>query len=192
MQLLIHPKPFFDKTINGDLNEHDYQEIKKYLDIDQDIKLKDVNIGIGADLMTISLIIAGIFFMGDKIEKNIEAWSKIAKRIKKLIKNGEVVAIDSDTADILCVDYLNENYSINDIYIKDDHRISYISLDGMLPDREAGEFISEPHNYFIKTFVADNKIFILGVSSDGKIELIKCFEDGNPYAMIEYTTDDKK
>lgn len=191
MQFLIIPKKYHDKLLcDGRLSEQEKEEIRDYLEFDKDIELKETNIGPGADLTTLLVIAAGLFFLGDKINKNLDGWIEIGNKLKRLFEKDELVAIDSHGADCLCISYLAQKEQINEVEKFDEHCITYMSLAGMLPDRQDGEFISEPHNYYVKTFIVNTtEMYVLGVSSKGEVTKIKHFEYGCPYGMLERKQD---
>jgi hypothetical protein len=57
--------------------------------------------------------------------------------------------------------------------------------DGRKPD----QLISKPYNYFIQTYLINNeKHYVIGIKSTGEVNLIKCFEFGNPYGITEIKT----
>ncbi len=89
MELLLQIEKYDDK-INGDgLSSVDIEQIKKELEFEGEKEISEKNIGPGADVFVILasiLTIANVFLIGDKIDKGIDGWIKIAKRIKKLIK----------------------------------------------------------------------------------------------------------
>jgi len=148
--------------------------------IDNSFEVKTVNIGTNADYILLWSIFTGLgalFFLGDKIEKNIEAWSKIGKRIKKVIRKSTVTYIDKDFAIFLCVDYLYNKYKTSNIELKHDARFSLEDLSNMIHDRDNKDFIASPHSIYYFSFEINNsEVEIISVRSDGKI---KCLEKYN-------------
>ena len=193
MELLINLERFEHK-INGEgLSSSDIEEIKKELEFDGDQEISERNIGPGADVMVILvsiLTIANIFLLGDKIDKGIEGWIKIGKRLKKLFSRKELVALDKDGASLLAIEFIYTIETIISIEKEAEHEISLVRQDGLFGDgRKPEELISKPYNYYIQTFlVNDEKHYIIGIKSTGEVNLIKCFEFGNPYGISEIKT----
>ena len=112
MELLLNLEKFEEK-INGEgLTPADIEQIKKELEFDGDKEVSEQNIGPGADVMVILvsiLTVANIFLLGDKIDKGIEGWIKLGKRLKNLFSKKELVAKDKDGASLLAI-YRNPEY----------------------------------------------------------------------------------
>lgn len=177
-----------------DIDDFDLQleieNIENALDIDEEKEISLVNIGPGADLMVILIAIntiANVFLVGDKIVKGIDGFVELGNRIKSLVKKNKIQGIDKDAASLLAVEFLAScEDQISFIEKTHEHVIDYIHLEKLLPDRAPEDFIACPHNFYVQTYlVNDDKIYVLGISSVGKVEVIKCFEAGNPYFMRE-------
>jgi len=190
MELLLNLERFEDK-INGEgLSPTDIEHIKEELEFDGDQEISERNIGSGADVMVILvsiLTIANIFLLGDKIDKGIEGWIKIGKRLKKLFSRKELVAVDKDGAGLLAIEFISTIETIHSIEKEAEHEINLVRLDGLFDDgRKPGELISKPYIYYIQTYIVnDDKHYVIGIKSTGDVNLIKCFELGNPYGISE-------
>ncbi|QIE58677.1 hypothetical protein G5B37_03600 [Rasiella rasia] len=181
----------YDDIIHGDggLSDKNIKEIEGFLELGKIDKTKEVNIGPGADLFvilaSISLVV-NIFLVGDKIEKGIAGWIKLGKRIKNLWKTKKLVSVDKDGASLLAIEYIASLENIENFEKVDEHEINIVRLDGLFPGRKPDELISKPHNYYIQTYIINvEKFYIIGIKSSGEVELIKCFEFGNPYGLTE-------
>lgn len=196
MELLLNLEKFEEK-INGEgLTPADIEQIKKELEFDGDKEVSEQNIGPGADVMVILvsiLTVANIFLLGDKIDKGIEGWVKLGKRLKNLFSKKELVAVDKDGASLLAIEFISTFETIQSLEKEAEHEINLVRLDGLFGDgRTPNELISKPYNYFIQTYlVNDDKHYVIGVKSTGEVNLIKCFEFGNPYGLSEIKTKKK-
>lgn len=141
-----------------------------------DVRL--VNIGTGADWMAYLAIfnVSWTLFQLPGIVKNsVEGWQWIVGRIKTLVSKKQLISLDIDAAGLLAVDYLHEKYSDNsDIRLMDMHTFNIIDISGMI--RNAKETLAfNPHNYYVFTFSALHKVFVIGVRSTGEIKELEVF-----------------
>lgn len=190
MDLLLDLRKYEDKVYGEGLSQNDIDEIKDSLDFEGEIEISEKNIGPGADVFVIFasiLTIANVFMLGDKIEKGIDGWIRIGKRIKKLFEKKELVAVDKDGASLLAVKFIAEIAPVKSLEKENEHEINLVRVDGMFRDgRKPDELISKPYNYFIQTYLINNeKHYVVGIKSTGEVNLIKCFEFGNPYGITE-------
>jgi len=196
MELLLDIRKFEDKIYSDGFSQNDIDEIKGSLDFGGEIEVSKKNIGPGADVFVIFasiLTIANIFMLGDKIDKGIDGWIKIAKRIKKLFEKKELVAVDKDGASLLAINFIAEIETIKSLEKENEHEINLVRVDSMFSDgRKPNELISKPYNYFIQTYLINNeKRYVIGIKSTGEVNLIKCFEFWNPYGITEIKTTPK-
>lgn len=185
----------FDDIIHGDggLSEKNREEIEELLKLGAIEKVKEVNIGPGADLFvilaSISLVV-NVFLVGDKIESGIEGWIKLGKRIKNLWKTKKLVSVDKEGASLLAIQYLANLEKLTSFKKVEEHEINIVRLDGLFPNREPNELISKPHGYFVQSYIVnEDKFYIIGIKSSGEVETIKCFEYGNPYGLTELNSE---
>ncbi len=192
MELLIRV-PYLVEGVMAEpvLSKKDIQEIEKNLGFGDKVKVREKNIGPGADLFVLTVLITlgvwKVFTSGETIEKNLEAWLKIAKRIKGLKRKSELVSVDKEAAAILAIDFISKYENLDSIFMDDFHEINFVQVDGMIPDgRKPNELISKPHGYYVFTFVTNiEKYYIIGVNSNGNVNLIKSFVYGHSYGNIE-------
>ncbi len=179
MEILFIPKGKADELMNLSIDEFDSKElneIKSELrEIDKDFSLKGVNLGVGADWVLILAVMNGItsvLILGDKIDKGIEGWIKIGKRIKNIFSKSDKVYVDKDAAKFLAISYLANKYKIRSIELLKESEISIKDLSTLLRDRNSADFIAKPYKVYLMTFeVNEHIIIILGVRSDGQANL---------------------
>ncbi|MGC1632461.1 MAG: hypothetical protein WA749_10160, partial [Gelidibacter sp.] len=142
--------------------------------IDENYEIKEVNIGKGADWMAILAIvvsIANVFLIGDKIDKGIDGWINVGKRIKSIFTKSDFVLMDLDTSKVYGLLYLADKFTLQSIEIQSELSIELDNLNGMLTDRKATDFISKPWSIYILTYIINDKNkVILSVRSDGQIK----------------------
>ncbi len=117
MELIFIPKDISsEELMNSPFTEIQSKELKNInrilSEIDNEYSLKTANIGKGADFNLFHAIVlsASIFFMGDKIDKNIEAWGgKIGEKIKRLLTKTKIAYFDVDIALSIAIDYLSKS-----------------------------------------------------------------------------------
>lgn len=151
------------------------KELKEYaLSLSDNLQLSDVDIGRGASLPGVLLLIGGLFFLGKKINENIEAWISLAKKFKMFIENlrkkSWAYRIDEEGATLL---------AIGRIFISEQGKV--LSIEKICEDVIAiypfSERINErlkrrPDSLFFQIFKVNNKtVYIFGIKSKGSFEI---------------------
>lgn len=149
-------------------------------------KLSRVNIGPGADFLTILVVIntiADTYLVASKLLEGSEAWKKLLEKIKGFISKKQLISIDEEGAKFLAVDYLVSHYSCDSIELVDSHVINITDISGMV--RNTSELAKKPHNYYVQTYLVNGEdTVVLGIRSDGEVKLIKAFGLSN-YGLDE-------
>ena len=195
MELLLQLAKY-DNRINGDgLSSNDIEQIKKELPFEEEKEISEKNIGPKGDVSVILasiLGIANVFLLGDKIDKRIEDWIGVAKQIKHLVKKNELVAMDSDGAALLALEFIHNLETIRSIQKTSEQEIALVdfSTSNVVGDNpKAEDLIARPYNYYIFSFlINDEKQYIVGVKPHGEVNLIKCFDICSPYGTRTKTT----
>ncbi|SFC93575.1 hypothetical protein SAMN04487907_1172 [Zunongwangia mangrovi] len=189
MEIIVLPKDMSEELANDYLKNienknWDYIQAELKL-IDPDYRIKEINIGTGADWIAILAIInalTNVFLVGDKVDKGIEGWLRIAKRIKSIFHNSDTVFMDMDSAKVYGINHIAEKTDIKSIKIEHQTSIELGNLSGMLPDRKETDFIAKPWSvYFLTYIINDNQRILLSIRSDGQIKEILNNEI-NPYS----------
>lgn len=189
MELLLNIDELSHITNDGwddSFKEKEERQIKEVLQMDGIEKVARVNIGPGADLLTILVAInitLDTYLVASKILEGSEAWKKLIVKIKDFISKKQLLSIDEDGAKILAINYIVEHYSYDDIELIDSHVINIAEV-SCKPDASS-DLAKKPHNYYIQTYCinGENRL-ILGIRSDGEVKLIKGFGLSN-YGLIE-------
>lgn len=177
MEIIILPKGISEDLMNDHLENiksDQWEAIKKELVlIDQNYDFKEVNLGKGTDWIAILVVIntiSNVFMLGDKIDKGLDGWIRIGKRIKSLFSKSETVYLDIHSAKLYALQHIAENYSLKSITIENEISIELDNLSGMLADRKETDFIAKPWAIYIITLIINDKNkVILSVRSDGQI-----------------------
>ncbi|MCC8360610.1 hypothetical protein [Salinimicrobium sediminilitoris] len=185
MEIIFIPKHTSDDLMNFPIEEIEssfLEEIKKDLEfLDADFELKEVNLGTGADWALILAVLNGVttvFLLGDKIEKGIEGWLKIGKRLKSLFQKTDAIYIDLEAAKLIALQYLAERYDLKSFSIVKESTEEVLNLSGMLGDRKPWDFIAKPFSIYFLTFrINDNVKTMLAVRSDGKIKELYSYDE---------------
>lgn len=180
MELLLNIEELSHITYNGwdeTFDAKEEKQIKDVLQIDGVEKLARVNIGPGADLLTILVFIntiAETYLVASKILEGSESWKQLITKIKGFISKNQLVSVDEDGAKVLAINFILEHFSYDKLVIVDSHVINLSELSGMLST--SFMLAKTPHNYYILTFSVDGEDhLIIGVRSDGEVKLIKHF-----------------
>lgn len=164
-------------SMESDDAERIISELKKEFSL----KVNDErDIGCGADWPFVPVIINGligvgaIFFLGKKIEENLEAWAKIGKRLKNIInKEPDVTSIfiDEEAAVALAINEIAQKVKINSLKLLSKSNLGGMRVDEVYYDgRDKNELSSMPFDFFILTFEVNEKAkFIFCIGSNGEI-----------------------
>jgi len=182
---IIYPDLYYDTK---DWEEGKFREelASELVNIDKDVKLKDVDIGMGADFPSVLVAIfknidwehllvtglVGVFFLGEKINKNIDAWKEIITRFKLAISKFHPARIDEKGALLLVLDkfgVFSEQEKETDVSIQ------IIPFTPVLEGEATLE--KQPNVLYIVTVNIPNKVYVVGIKSNTKIVFI------NEYSM---------
>ncbi|CDN74512.1 hypothetical protein [Elizabethkingia anophelis] len=177
MKLIILPKGLSEDLLNYDLSQIESKEFDDLIDelkqIDNEVNISTINLGKGADWVLILIIlgsIGGVISYGDKLEKGIEGWTKIGKRLINLFKKSDRVYVDEDGAKILAITYISEKYNIKSITLLDNHTTFLADFSSWFNQRDPKDFTSKPFNIYNLTFDINNERTIsLCIKSNGEI-----------------------
>ena len=156
-------------------------EIKKNISsIDTSLTVETVNIGHGADWpgVLVDLFnvvdwkiltggsITGLFFLGDRINKNIDAWIAIIDKVSQFISKFKPTRIDEQAALAL---------SLNKI-VQKGYKLSSLQLKLLIvpfadsPVQSEIKLEATPDALYIITLKTHDKVYVFGIKSNGKTE----------------------
>ena len=183
MELLLQLNKYGGRRNGEGLSSDDIAQIIKELPFEGEKEISESKIEPKGDASVIQASILGItnvFLLGNKIDKGIADWIGVAKRIKYLVKTNELVAIDSDGAALLALEFIFNFEELRSIQKTSEQEIALVDVSaphGIGDDRKAEDLIVKPYNYYIFSFLINNeKHFITGVKPHGEVNLIKCFD----------------
>lgn len=186
MKIIVLPKGMSEQLMNENLeniHSENWDAIKSELNlIDNDFQIEEINIGKGADWIAILVLIntiTGAFLLGDRIDKGIEGWINIGKRIKSIFKKSDNAYMDVDVAKIYAIHHLEKNSTLTSVEMINESLIELDNLSGMFPNRDESDFTAKPFGIYILTMIVNDKNkIVLSVRSDGKIsELLNVEKD---------------
>lgn len=189
MELLLNIDELSDITNNSwnqSFQANEEEKIKNVIQLDGVERLERVNIGPGADVLTILVIINTIvntFHLPKRIKDGYDSWKGIILKIKDFISKKQLVSIDEEGVELLTIDYIVTHFDCNTADLVDSHIINITDLSGMI--NSSSELAKKPHNYYIQTYRLDGEdTIILGICSNGEVILIKHFGLSN-YGLEE-------
>jgi hypothetical protein len=189
MEILLTKRELEEKIWGEGLSEDDKKALADELDLGEVSSITEENIGPGADVMIILIVLAAIqaIKLGKDLNDGVDGWIELGKKLSKLVDKKEIVAVDKDGATSLAIKFISDQEKIESIRKDTEHEINLASTFGLIGDnREPDDLISKPYNYYVQSFIVnDEKIYVLGVKSSGEVNLIKCFEFGNSYGIRE-------
>lgn len=145
------------------------------------IECKSENIGAGADWIVVVATLAGLFFLGDKVNKNLDAWKAISKKFVRLFKKTNIAFVDGNGVRLIAIERILANeetvesieeVAFNEINL---HSLNEAFKDGRTPD----QLISKPFSYYNMIYRVNNRYYyIISIKSDGKLRTADKIEDG--------------
>lgn len=76
-----------------------------------EVARRSANIGAGADFPVEILTLGGLFFLGDQIKKNLDAWLDLAKRFARFLqRHGVGYRLDPVGADLIVLDEILQRF----------------------------------------------------------------------------------
>ena len=183
--IMAVPEKYWD--LNHDNNEpteeyiHSTKQVISGLGIKpEEISHKSGSIGRGVEGTTLILILLGLFFLGNKIEKNVEAWIKIGKRIgkvfKKLLSKRQGQAyLSHPMAALLAIWHISQK--VKDILLLELISTDVIPVDPSGFVEDSGKlFRINPERYYMFIFkVNSNEIHAVCLRSTGHVEFHRNF-----------------
>lgn len=152
---------------------------KELIEFDSQIDAIDGDIGHGADwpVVLIELFneidwssvfkvgtISTVFFLGKKINENLDAWLAIGKKLKKLFEKKQPKRIDEKAALLMALtDIKDSNFELIDLEIS----LRIHSYNGDFDINE--NLLNRPDSLYIFDIITPESLFIYGVKSDGII-----------------------
>lgn len=164
---------------------HEYlEEIKLALSdlgaLEDQVEFDEADIGVGASVEAIVVIILALFFTGKSINENIDAWVKLAKRLKGVLK--KLKTRGNEGEDILYISYPFAVALAIGVIIESKPNAQQINLEisstevipnGSIDAELQNEFKYNQRRYYIFTFrVIDEgeTLHVICIHSRGHIE----------------------
>ncbi|ELP2658878.1 hypothetical protein R1U56_004519 [Vibrio parahaemolyticus] len=182
---LIFGDPYYDSD-NWDENQY-LDELEGWLrEYDESLQLHHVDTGHGADFPAVLVeffdsldwkvvsasSVAGVFMLGDKINKNLEAWISIGKKLSSLIEKCNPTRVSEDAA--IC--WVINELSSQDVPLQDlDVRLQVVQF-SKGPRKSNLKLEANPDCLYIITVQTSNKVFVYGLKSNLKVEFKKEFD----------------
>jgi len=169
-----------------EISESDRESIKKKVGINDVQDVDFVNIGPGADLIVLLLVVSvglQLIKVGAEINDGINGWIEIGKKIKKLFSRNKIVSVDIDGATALAIDFIAKKEKITTLEKMQETVVNLVDLSGMIPINSG--LSKKPHNYYIQTYrINGEDVYVIGIKSTGEVNIIKHF-GFSPYGIIE-------
>lgn len=98
-------------------------------------------------------------------------WTR--KKLHKLFYRNKIVSIDNDGATALAINLIAKKKN-RQIGKMQESTINLADLSGFIRGNKG--LSNKPHNYYIQTYcINNNDVYVIGVKSTGKAEIIKHF-----------------
>jgi len=152
-------------------------ELSKF---DNSFKLEETDIGHGADLPMFLAIFSGaatLFFLGKKINENLDSWVSIGQKFHKLVTTlrerfGET-KIDENGASFLAIQCISEQCTSITSLVKISESTIVISP---FSQRNPKRLDSRADALYIQVFEVNNEtMYVIGIKSQGTVEFMHKF-----------------
>ena len=178
MELIISDALY--DTPEWEEGKYSEQLASQLVQFDPDVSVKDTDIGKGADWPVVvveifnkidwsSLLgvagVGGLFLMGEKINKNIDAWLEIGKKLGSLIDKFKPARVDEYAALVIIFNDFIQNYGQQN---KLDVSIQIIEFNAV--QYALGNLAKRPDALYIVSVKTSDKTIIYGIKSNRKIE----------------------
>lgn len=161
---------------DGDTLDQDAMRVlKSYMvQFDSELTITERNIGHGADWPVLLATFGGVFFLGEQIQKNLEAWISLAKRFGQLFnwlkeKYG-LARVDESGGLVIAINDIvssSSGKSINSLQLDGIQTLCFTAVPWNPSDRLDGK---PDALYIIALRVNNEEIFVYGVKSNGVID----------------------
>lgn len=181
MQIALLPQKYSEELTRDGLAAlpKDYlaEITRETREIDPAMKVEEINYGAGADWIWILLglyTLKNILIVGEPINKGIDGWINIGKKILRLKKKTAAIKLDADGIALLCLLDIHkkspEIISLEKV-IQYEHIIEELS--GMLHNDSAADLNAKVNVYYVIGFkVNGSKLYVYGSDISGNIKLL--------------------
>ncbi len=173
-----------DETL--EVSAEDKKEIEKRTELNGICDAQCINIGPGADLIVLLLILdigLRVLKLGAEINDGIDGWIGLGKKLRKLFQRKQLVSIDIKGATSMAIELIAQKVEITTLEKLEETTINFGDLSDLLPQNIG--LSTKPHNYYIQAYRVNREdVYVVGVTSTGNAEIIKHF-GFNPYGIIE-------
>lgn len=170
--------------VNDELSENEFRDSVETLinEFSTEYKSSDADIGRGADWPAFVFEFLGLFFLGEKIEKNLNSWINLAKRFHAFVQNFtkelSTILIDAKGAELLAINHIAKENRIDKLE-KISESVTRIGESQWLGDSKLIRF---PFSIFSFSFrVNDEWVYIIGINSNCNEEFVLRYRLKNYY-----------
>lgn len=164
-----------DKT--REVSDNDRKSLEGRAGFNGISEAKYVNIGPGADLIVLLLIVdigLRLLKLGAEINDGIDGWIGLGKKLSKLFLQKKIVSIDADGAASIAIELISQKEKIVKLEKIHETTINLVDVSFMLPQNIS--LSARPHNYYIQAYrINDKEVYVVGVTSTGNANIIKHF-----------------
>ena len=178
MKILLKRKNLNDRRCNEELEFSQFGKVTIKTSVSNRRILGLVpDAGLPLICMTITLALY-LIKLGAEINAGIDGWIELGKKILNLFIQDELVSVDSDGATALAINHISK---YEDISCLKKMTESMIDLPAYIErSHDGGKSSDEKQMYYIQTYTINNQdVYVVGVTSNGKTEIIKHFKLAN-------------
>lgn len=170
---LIFSDPTYDSS--PDEGQKSLNKLKRAIgELDNKVEFLEVDIGHGADWPVLLVTLGSIFLLGEKINKNLDAWLSIASKLATFITWAKdklrLARIDKNAALLIAINNVVESEKFSSLEIIGNQTIPF----SQFPNNPT-VLSKTPDALYVISVQTNNKIIVYGIKSKGNIEFKKSF-----------------
>jgi hypothetical protein len=173
---ILFSDPYYD-TPEWDAERFRHEIASEVISEDPSARVVLTDVGLAADSPSVLVeLFSGIdwkallapaaitlFFMGDRIEKNVDAWIKLAKRVQDILKRRPPTRVDERAAVLLAISGIEERELVSGFQAS-------VQIVVLTPGPGVkGRLDSRPDALYCVTIHAEDAVWVLVIKSSGHI-----------------------
>lgn len=182
MEIRFIPEDYRDELNNGDIESipKDYLNsfVSDFNESNTPSKFEIIDYNVGPDYNWVYAVIAtaiSTIALGEQINKGLDGWIEVGKKLKRLIGKADNIALDNDALTVICVnksiELIPNTESIKKVIEYETDTPAAYSYGGKC---EFSDFIEKAEVYYVQGYEINNSHFILlGITQNGEVEILK-------------------
>lgn len=152
-----------------------------------EVSLETGSTGYGSEAVTLLVVVAGIFFLGKRIDENVAAWANMGGRVRRVMdrlrkKHGSVAVSEPVALTLALEEMSDRGIPLEGIQLVASHTLPVAN--GSLPAESVNSFRRQPERFYVFILrTEDQDTYLLCSRSSGALEEIRRLPTGD---WLEY------